>query len=148
MRRMTQNRARNQTPKKAGDGSTRPPPGTLLTPSFAPEAAAAPPRGVLGPFPKRVARNGKFCIVFRDAWDLQNGTLASARAQFSLFQPSSILDPNGCKMQPKWSEDMEKQYKQLIFDAMNALAQKVSKKSQGASSKSTQERPRAGFGCP
>ena len=33
-------------------------------------------------------------------------------------------------MEPKWSQDPEKQPKEFILDAMKALAQKVSKKSQ------------------
>ena len=32
-------------------------------------------------------------------------------------------------MEPKWNQDLEKQRKELIWDAMKALAQKVSKKS-------------------
>ena len=42
-------------------------------------------------------------------------------------------------MDPKWGQDWEKQRKEFILDAMKALAQKMSKKSQEPGSESARE---------
>ena len=42
-------------------------------------------------------------------------------------------------MEPKWSQDPKKQCKELILDAMKALAKKVSKKSHEPGSGSSRE---------
>ena len=50
-------------------------------------------------------------------------------------------------MEPTWSQDPEKQRKEFILDAMKALAQKLSPKSQEPGSGSARKLPGAGLGA-